>query len=137
MNNTANLEHTGEFIDYKEVNYGIKSKWALETPINEKIKSWEDEDDASWGEETKDDASWGEETKDDASWEDIIDEDEVSLKDLDEAEFIELWESCDYRCEVCDEDQCFCEDGYKRKIEHQFHCKACQSLNESALFIGE
>ena len=127
MNNTENFEHTGEFIDYKEVNYGIKSNWSLEAPINEKVTSWED------------DASW--EILDDVSWEDIIDEDEDedenSFKDLDEAEFIELWESCDYRCEVCDEDQCFCEDGYKRKIEHQFHCKACQSLNESALFIGE
>ncbi len=28
------------------------------------------------------------------------------------------WESieCEYRCEVCLEDQCLCEDGYKRKI---------------------
>ena len=129
MNNTVNIEHTGEFIDYKEVNYGIRSKWSVETPINEKVKSWEDEEETSWEDETKDEVSW----------EDIIneDEDENSFKDLNEDEFIELWESCDYRCEVCNEDQCFCEDGYKRKIEHQFHCKACQSLNESRVFIDE
>ena len=39
-----------------------------------------------------------------------------------------IWKSCEYRCEVCDEDQCFCEDGYKRKLTHQSDCKACQFL---------
>ena len=60
--------------------------------------------------------------------------DDVSLEDEDDV--TELWGTCDYRCVVCDEDQCFCEDGYKRKIEHQFHCKACQSLYESGVFIA-
>ena len=118
MNNTENLEHTGEFIDYKEVNSGIKSNWSLEAPINEKVTSWED------------DASW--EILDDVSWEDIADE--VSLEDEDEV--TELWGTCDYRCVVCYEDQCFCEDGYKRKLVHQRDCKACKILYDGGVFIN-
>ena len=39
-----------------------------------------------------------------------------------------IWESCEYRCEICNEDQCFCEDGYIRKAAHQSGCEACQFL---------
>ena len=54
----------------------------------------------------------------------------------DEDEVIALWESCEYRCVVCDEDQCFCEDGYKRKLAHQRDCKACQILYDGGVFIN-
>ena len=43
-------------------------------------------------------------------------------------------EECNYRCEVCEGDQCFCEDGLNRRLAHKNDCKSCQRMDE--LFFG-
>ncbi len=49
-----------------------------------------------------------------------------------EYEQVDAWwqEECDYRCEVCEEDHCFCEDGRNRRLAHKNDCKSCQRMDE-------